>query len=497
MSGQHEQPLARRAFAMFGVLSWLVMLFGTAQCRHGAGPLSNQPAATLRVGVGGLSVQAADAGLRQVVANLSVEGLVNFNEDGRPRPFLAESWIASPDGLTLTFQLHKQAKFHDGSPVTAPVVIGILKEALPRAMGGAYEDVADVQALDDSRIQFRLRRPAPLLIEALETTIQKPGKGGASVGPFVPTSNPLELTANLDYYQGRPAIDKILFTPYPTVRAAWAELLRGDLDMLYEVNADSLDSLQSSSNMAVFSFVRHYQYMIIFGPGPAFQSADLRRELNAVIDRDAVVRDGLNGHGVPSSGAVPPRHWALDSDAARFTFNPSIATHLPNRHFKFTCVVPADSVYERVALTVKRQLAAAGVDMQIKEITQDELAETANSSRFDAILVDAASGPSLFRSYRRWHSRGGSTTQTIDSPAIDAALDRVRHAASDEEYREGVRAFQQAIVDSPPAIFLAWGERARAVSRRFEVPRPEDGRDALATLRLWKPAADVKMASRN
>ena len=273
MSHQHEQPVTRRAIAVLGV-TWLVVLLGTTQCSRGSQRAASQPAATLRVGVGGVSVQANDAGLRQVVGNLSLEGLVNFNEDGRPRPFLAESWVASPDGLTLTFQLHKQAKFHDGSPVTALAVVGILREALPRAMGASYEDVADVQALDDSRLQFRLRRPAPLLIEALETTIQKPGKGGASVGPFVPTSNPLELRANLDYYQGRPALDSILFTPYPTVRAAWAELLRGGLDMLYEVNADSLDSLQSSTNVAVFSFVRHYQYMIIFGPGPAFQSAE-------------------------------------------------------------------------------------------------------------------------------------------------------------------------------------------------------------------------------
>ena len=36
--------------------------------------------------------------------------------------------------------------------------------------------------------------------------------------------------------------------------------------MLYEVNADALDSLQSSSDVVVFSFVRHYQYLIIFGP---------------------------------------------------------------------------------------------------------------------------------------------------------------------------------------------------------------------------------------
>src|SRR4051812_28416170 len=137
MSHQHEQPPPRRALAMFGVLSWLVVLFGTVQCRQGAGGVSNQPpASTLRVGVGGVSLQAADAGLRQVVANLSVEGLVNFNEDGRPRPFLADSWVTAPDGLSLTFQLHKQAKFHDGSPVTASAVIGILRDALPRVMGG-------------------------------------------------------------------------------------------------------------------------------------------------------------------------------------------------------------------------------------------------------------------------------------------------------------------------------------------------------------------------
>ena len=291
---------------------------------------------------------------------------------------------------------------------------------------------------------------------------------GSGTGAFVPRrSAGTEGERRLLPGHGRPS-DSILLTAYPTVRAAWAELLRGNLDMLYEVNVDALDSLQSSSNVEVFSFVRHYQYMIIFGPGPAFQSPDLRRELNAVIDRDAIVRDGLNGHGLPSSGPVPPRHWALGSDAARFTFNPNVAAHLPGRHFRFTCLVPADSVYERMALTVKRQLAAAGVDMIIKEITQDETLKALAENRFEAILVDAASGPSLFRSYRRWHSRGGGTTQTIDSPLIDAALDRVRHAASDDEYREGVRAFQQAVVDAPPAIFLAWGERARAVSRRFD-----------------------------
>ena len=164
---------------------------------------------------------------------------------------------------------------------------------------------------------------------------------------------------------------------------------------------------------------------------------------------------------------------------------------------RFTCLVPADSVYERIALAVKRQLAAASVDMQVKEVTQDQLIQAMKRNDFEALLVDSVSGPSLFRSYQRWHSGSPFDLQAIDSTLIDSALDRIRHASSDDEYRSGVTAFQQAIVDYPPAIFLAWGERARAVSRRFDVPAAEDSRDVLATLRLWRPKTDQRAENRN
>ncbi len=70
---------------------------------------------------------------------------------------------------------------------------------------------------------------------------------------------------------------------------------------------------------------------------------------------------------------------------------------------------------------------------------------------------------------------------------MDAALDSIRHAADDDAYRAGVAAFQRALADNPPAIFLAWSERARAVSTVFDV-EVEPGRDPLSTLRLWRPA---------
>ena len=84
----------------------------------------------------------------------------------------------------------------------------------------------------------------------------------------------------------------------------------------------------------------------------------------------------------------------------------------------------------------------------------------------------------------------------MGSPRLDEALDRIRYAANDEEYRAAVAGLQKATVDDPPAIFLAWGERARAVNRRFDVAA-EPNRDPLTTLRLWKPANGLESVNRN
>ena len=47
------------------------------------------------------------------------DGLLEYNFDLSPRPCLAESWNVSPDGLTITFNIRKGVKFHDGHPMTS------------------------------------------------------------------------------------------------------------------------------------------------------------------------------------------------------------------------------------------------------------------------------------------------------------------------------------------------------------------------------------------
>jgi ABC-type transport system substrate-binding protein len=92
-----------------------------------------------------------------------------------------------------------------------------------------------------------------------------------------------------------------------------------------------------------------------------------------------------------------------------------------------------------------------------------------------------------------WHSGSPYNWGNYSNPRVDAALDDIRQARDDNDYKAAVGEFQRAVIQDPPALFLAWSERARAVSTRFEVPA-EPGRDVWSTLRSWRPVASSAAA---
>jgi len=490
-----EVPNRRKLIAAVGALASVIGLAAPA-CKDQAGRQAQHQPATLRIGVSVGQMAAADpqTGLRQVTQNQSVEGLVKIGEDGRATAWLAQGWDFTPDGRTLKMHLRPDLAFHDGTPVSAPVVAHLLETQLPAFMGPTFADVESITASGPTEINVRLRQRSPFVLEALELQLRSPGSAKAGTGPFEPAgpASPTDLKANDRYYLGRPAIDRLTVNTYPSARAAWAEMLRNNLDMLYEVSTDSLDSLERSNQIQIFNYLRHYQYTVIFNTQHAtLRSAAVRQALSQSIDRDAFVRDALGGHGVASSGPIWPTHWAAGPTLNKFAFEPQKAAKVLSGHpLHFTCLVPPD--YERIALIVKRQLDQVGVTMDVRELPPDKILEAMSRREFDAVLFDAISAPSLFRSFLWWHSKSTNNLAGFASPAVDNALDRIRHAGSDDDYRAGVAAFQRATIEDPPAIFLAWSERARAVSKRFVVTETAAGRDILSQLRLWTPAAGAK-----
>lgn len=477
---------------------------GGSCAQHSDREKPDSSAAVLRVGVAQLFLANPSQGLRQLTQILAVESLARPGEDGRMQPLLAEGWTPIRGGRALTVKLRPHVKFHDGSALDPATVASVLAGSMHSFMGPVFDDVDYVKASGADSIEVGFKEASPLLLEALEAGVQKPGTTAVGTGPFMVSQNTAELRANADYYQGQPAIAHITVSNYPNARAAWAELLRDRLDMLWEVGVDALDSMKHSSTATVFTFTRRYQHVIVFNTqAPALRSPKIRRALNLAVDRASVVRGALNDYGVASSGPIWPHYWALPRESPQFGFDPKRAAELlggANRKtaVHFTCLVSSDSVDERIALEVKRQLAAVGVDMAVEEASRDEIVRRAGKGEYEALVTEPISGPTLFRPYLIWHSNSPVNWGHFGNQTIDTALDRVRHAPSEADYRQAVAGLQQAFMDDPPAIFLAWSVRARAVSRRFVVPPAEPGRDVLSTLRVWKPTSTgQQQASRN
>jgi ABC-type transport system substrate-binding protein len=224
--------------------------------------------------------------------------------------------------------------------------------------------------------------------------------------------------------------------------------------------------------------------------------------LNLAIDREAVIKNALSGYGVVSSGPVSTRHWALAGHSPGFSYDPKqaadIVGHVRSKtRLGLTCLVAPNSLDERIALELKRQLALVGIDVNVEEASRDEIVRRGGSGDYEAAMIDVVSGPTIIRPYVSWHSGAPLNWGRFGNAAVDHALDRVRSAATEEDYGTAVLALQQAFVDDPPAVFLTWSVKGRAVSTRFIVPPIEPGRDPLSTLRLWRPGNDNRSAAQH
>ncbi|HEY7457601.1 MAG TPA: ABC transporter substrate-binding protein [Xanthobacteraceae bacterium] len=91
--------------------------------------------------------------------------LLKFDEPNYPKVKgdLAQSWTVSPDGLTYTFKLKPNIKFHDGSPATSADVKATYERIANPAQGvrsirkAAYSDIASIETPDPQTVIFKLK----------------------------------------------------------------------------------------------------------------------------------------------------------------------------------------------------------------------------------------------------------------------------------------------------------------------------------------------------
>jgi len=330
-----------------------------------------------------------------------------------------------------------------------------------------------------------------------------PGKPCVGTGPFKATADTATVEAFDRYYLGAPTLKRVRLVEYDSQRAAWSAMMRGEIDMLHQVSREAAEFVEAESSVKATKFLRPYYNGIVFNTRHAdLSKREVRVALNEAIDRAEIVRLSLGGQGRPASGPVWPLHWAYSPSVSEFSYDPARAAkrldalgytvgrvkepgRMPSR-FHFKCLlVENDPGAERIALRVQRQLYELGVEMEVVPVKS--LRNAFGTGDFDAALLEFIGSRGLNWLYILWHSPqpGARSQLPTGYDAADAALDRFRSATDETDIRASVEQMQRVFRDDPPALFLAWQERSRALSRAFEAP-DEGNVDILGTIRQWR-----------
>jgi peptide/nickel transport system substrate-binding protein len=480
-------------------------LLSAFACTAGPSPPSPQGPVTLTIGLPQSRQLDPRRGAPAAADILSFERLTTSDANGRTKPRLLESWSVAGDGLTWTLRVRPDVRFQDGTALGAEDVKLTFDAAIAnpatRAISVCLPHVSSVAARTERDVVVTLTRRCSYLLDDFDRAVSRTAADGTTrvgTGAFsIASSSPdaIVLEANRYYHEGRPAIDRVVVKPFDALRTAWAEMMRGEVDFLWEVGPDTAEFLSDRAATEMRSFLGYYAYTLVLNSGKApFESAAVRRALDLAVDRPAIVQQALKGHGVAADGPVWPRYWARGPAVEAARFDPAQAAALIRASRRgtvdFTCLVPANfSILERTALLVQQQLDEIGVRMRLESLPPDVFNQRIVSGQFDAAVLSILGGPSPTVFHRLWYSAGETKRWNFwgyRNARADAALDEALDAATDQEFAGAIQRFEAALREDPPAVFLAWNQTVQAVSRRFIVPADHAGRDAIYVLDRWQ-----------
>ena len=268
-----------------------------------------------------LAISDADRDLSALVH----AGLMGLSGSGTLVPVLAESYTMSDDGKTYTFVLRKNAKFSDGTPITANDVVFTVGKAQDSGLKSPeYTNWSGVgvRAIDQRTVRFMLPKSyAPFLglttlgilpshlwqnISNEEFPFSNLETNPVGAGPFkvVSTSRDasgliksVSLAENSYYALGRPYLDGIRFDFYSRTEDLARAFASGAIESVYDIPAKGALTAPYTRVFGVFWNPNEKQ---------VYARAEVRKALSLALDRHDIVATVLGGYATAIMGPVPP-----------------------------------------------------------------------------------------------------------------------------------------------------------------------------------------------
>lgn len=449
-----------------------------------------------------------------LIVDTLFDSLTALAPDGTVRPRAAVRWTPDDDGRRWRFTLRRGARYHDGTPVRARDFVRSWSLAVAQGHTGAhledvvgYRDVRDgrasqltgVRALDRRTLEVRLRRPhigfsavaahptlAPVPAAAVSApdryAMQPIGNGPYRMSEPLTTGQFIRVERDDDWHNGPrdrsdDRVREVLFRIIDP-DAAYVAFQQGRIDVS-PLPAGALDQAlrtygpaDGSQGPGVIDEPLPSLYFLgLRVDRPPWDDVEVRRALSMAIDRRGLVDDQGDLALDPARGIVPPvLPRADDLVCATCLHLPSLAAAAFARAdvTEVTLTIDAGGGHEQIAERIRADLAAVGVELQVRVLPFEEYLAQVESGdadlyRFGWQAARPTAGAMLEAIVRSGppEERGDSANYGgYASETVDRLLDRARRA-EDEDRRERLwtRAERQALDDQAIVPLFSFSQR--------------------------------------
>jgi peptide/nickel transport system substrate-binding protein len=270
-----------------------------------------------------------------VIMHAIYDTLIRVDMNANPIPDLAQSWTVA-NSTSITFNLAQNATWHDGQPFTADDVVFTVNLYLEHAefplMRLYVENVKSIVSIDKYTVQINLVNPdATFLPELLPGMYILPkhiwetasnftsfenanpvGTGPFKFGSWGGVNSFVELTANPDYFLGRPHIDRLVMRYFTSYNAMALAVASGEIDYTGPWFPPAIvPTLTSAAGVEVISRMYPGFYYLCFneyaqGSGnPTLRDKTVRIALSHAINNTELAAVVWSGYAKPENTVIP------------------------------------------------------------------------------------------------------------------------------------------------------------------------------------------------
>lgn len=440
--------------------------------------------------------QAYDYAIRMMTQAL-YDGLVKYT--GNPpevEPWLATDWTTSEDGLTWTFNLAPEAKFHNGDPVTAEAVVYSYQRTLKMNEGAAWmlSDVLkpeNITAVDDHTVQFVLERPyAPFLSFLPWWYIVNPAQVEANIvdgdmgkawlseheagsGPYIlekfDQGTAYWLRRNEDYWKGFPYEgDQMGGIVYRLIRESASQraaLIAGEADLVTDLTPEELETIGARPDVEVTSTPALSSFGLKMNTqGDMMSDINLRKAVAYAFDYDTFVQVYNGDATLQTSAFTDAVRGKVDVEMPRKDLETAKEYLAKSSHPEGG--VTLEYVYvqgleqqRQIGLSLLNNLKELDIGLEMVPLTWPNMvaraADKTQSPDLMAVFVTPVSTDPDAVAIQYHPSSHGKYygSHFLDDAELNALIEKGRNLTDWNERKPVYAEIQQKIVDLQPEIF--------------------------------------------